>query len=266
MIKETVHTAFQVVPLRGDMEMEPVPAGTGVPVNVLVAIQSTFAIETPNGSLISAVMTTWHDVLEPMLVGGGGLMVIFVMVGPMVSMMLRVAGPEVPPPGAGVKTVILAEPTVAMSAALIAALSCVAPTNVVGRLALFHRTTDPGTKFVPLTMRVKLGPPAWVEAGLRPVMAGTPGVGVAVGVKVGGKAVAMGVPEGTGVSGGRQRFWNGSKNWPGGHVGVGVKVIVGVLVGVPTFGGRAGNTGVNCGGHDGPGGMVSHRTAGILST
>jgi hypothetical protein len=91
---------------------------------------------------------------------------------------------------------------------------------------------------------------------------------VALGVKVGGKGddVAVGDPEGTGVSGGRQRFWKGSKNWPGGHVGVGVKVIVGVKVGVPTFGGRAGNAGVNCGGHAGPGGMFSHRTAGILST
>ena len=94
------------------------------------------------------------------------------------------------------------------------------------------------------------------------------GVNVGIAVKVGGKdvAVAVGDPEGTGVSGGRQRFWKGSKNWPGGQVGVGVKVIVGVKVGVPTFGGRAGNAGVNCGGHAGPGGMFSHRTAGILST
>ena len=87
-------------------------------------------------------------------------MVMFVMVGPTVSMMLKVTAPEVPPPGGGVKTVTLAEPTAAMSAALIVALSCVGLTKVVVRLTPFHCTTEAGTKFVPLTMSAKLGPPA----------------------------------------------------------------------------------------------------------
>jgi len=56
--------------------------------------------------------------------------------------------------------VTLAEPRVAMSAALIVALSCVGLTKVVVRLTPFHCTTEAGTKFVPLTMSAKLGPPA----------------------------------------------------------------------------------------------------------
>ena len=117
-------------------------------------------------------------------------------------------------------------------------------------------------------VKVGIGVGVKVGIGVKVGMGVKVGVKVGIGVNVGGAAVpvVVGDPEGTGVSGGRQRFWKGSKNSPGGHVGVGVKVIVGVKVGVPTFGGRAGNAGVNCGGHAGPGGMFSHRTAGILST
>ena len=109
---------------------------------------------------MSAVRVTLQNVGEKAEPTLAGLTVKFVMVGPTVSMMLKVTAPDVPPPGGEVKTVTLAEPRVAMSAALIVALSWVGLTKVVARPAPFHWTTEAGTKFAPLTMSVKLGPPA----------------------------------------------------------------------------------------------------------
>src|SRR5712691_2003383 len=57
---------------------------------------------------------------------------------------------EVPPPGAGEKTVTCAVPLTARSVAGIAACSCVLLTNVVGRSAPFHRTTDAATNPLPV--------------------------------------------------------------------------------------------------------------------
>src|SRR5215472_1162864 len=51
--------------------------------------------------------------------------------------------PDRPPPGAGFNTVTSAVPTAAISEAVMAAVSCVELTNVVGRLAPFHSTADP---------------------------------------------------------------------------------------------------------------------------
>lgn len=51
-------------------------------------------------------------------------------------------------------TVIEAVPADAISAAEISAVSCVALTNVVARAELFQLTTEPLTKFVPVTVRV----------------------------------------------------------------------------------------------------------------
>ena len=48
------------------------------------------------------------------------------------------APPDTPPPGAGLATVTVADPEAATSAAVIAAASCVALTNVVVRLVPFH--------------------------------------------------------------------------------------------------------------------------------
>src|SRR5207247_9886627 len=62
---------------------------------------------------------------------------------------------------------------VAMSAAAIAAVSCVALTKVVVLAEPFHRTVAPLTKFVPVTVRVNAAPPEVVLDGLRLVMAGT---------------------------------------------------------------------------------------------
>ena len=80
---------------------------------------------------------------------------------------------EVPPPGAGLKTVTLAVPAVAMSAARIEAVSWVEEPYVVVRFVPFHLTTEPEMKLVPFTVRVKPAPPAVADVGLRLVVVGT---------------------------------------------------------------------------------------------
>ena len=60
-----------------------------------------------------------------------------------------------------------------MSVAGIAAVTCVALTKVVVRVAPFHLTTEPETKLLPLTVRVKAAPPAVALLGTRVVSAGT---------------------------------------------------------------------------------------------
>jgi hypothetical protein len=82
----------------------------------------------------------------------------------------------VPPPGVGVNTLTSALPAVAMSAADIAAVSCVEETNVVGRSVPFQRTTESVTKRLPLTVSVNIAPPALADAGLRLEIVGTPGL------------------------------------------------------------------------------------------
>jgi len=78
----------------------------------------------------------------------------------------------VPPPGVGLKTVTLAVPAVAMSAARIDAVSWDAPTYVVVRFVPFHLTTELEMKFVPFTVTVKPAPPAVADEGLRLVVVG----------------------------------------------------------------------------------------------
>ena len=80
--------------------------------------------------------------------------------------------PDVPPPGAGFVTVTVAVPAVAISAAVIAAVSCVALTNVVVLAAPLNFTTDVDTNPVPLTVRVKAAPPAVALVGEREVAVG----------------------------------------------------------------------------------------------
>src|SRR5262245_21385143 len=74
---------------------------------------------------------------------------------------------ETPPPGVGVKTVTLAAPGCAMSAAATAILNCVELTKVVWRSWPFQRTTDPLIKFAPFTVRLKPGALAAAVAGSR---------------------------------------------------------------------------------------------------
>ena len=80
-----------------------------------------------------------------------------------------------PPPRftAGVNTCTDAVPTVAISAAVIAAVSCVELTKVVVRLPPFHCTTEVLMKLLPLTVIGKAAPPAIAEFGRSEPIAGT---------------------------------------------------------------------------------------------
>jgi hypothetical protein len=82
----------------------------------------------------------------------------------------------VPPPGLGVETETCAVAAVAMSAAVIAACKPVPEMNVLP----FHSTVEADMKFVPVTVRVKPGPPAAAELGLREPVA-SDGVGLTWG-------------------------------------------------------------------------------------
>src|SRR5437867_1269824 len=86
---------------------------------------------------------------------------------------VKVCGLDVPPPGAGAKTVTVGVPAAAMSVAGIVAVSCVGDTYVVARPAPFHCTTEPATKSVPVTVSVNPPSPATAAAGLSPVVVGT---------------------------------------------------------------------------------------------
>jgi hypothetical protein len=76
------------------------------------------------------------------------------------------------PLGAGFVTVTVAVPAVAISAAVIAAVNCVALTKVVVLGAPLNFTTDVETKPVPLTVRVKAAPPTVALFGEREVAVG----------------------------------------------------------------------------------------------
>jgi hypothetical protein len=88
-------------------------------------------------------------------------------------LMVKVRALEVPPPGDGLKTVTLAVPAVAISVAGMDAVSWVEDIYVVPRSALFHRTTEPGTKLLPVRVKVKAALPAVAEEGEMLVSTGT---------------------------------------------------------------------------------------------
>src|SRR5215468_9995753 len=109
-------------------------------------------------------------------------------VGGTASLILNGAAFEEPPPEAptgGVKTVTFAVPATAMSEGVIIAVNCLDEIKVVGRSVPFHRTMELLTKFVPVTVRVKPGPPAVAEFGLIVMIVGVAG---ACGVIVNGAA------------------------------------------------------------------------------
>ena len=61
----------------------------------------------------------------------------------------------------------------AISAEEMAAVNCVADTNVVAFDKLPQFTTEPETKLLPVIVNVKPAPPARAEDGVKPVVAGT---------------------------------------------------------------------------------------------
>jgi hypothetical protein len=82
-------------------------------------------------------------------------------------LIVKVSAPEVPPPGAGVKTVTIAVPLAVTSAAVIAACKLVLETNVVVRAVPFHCTIEEDMKLAPVTVSVNAAPPTTAELGLR---------------------------------------------------------------------------------------------------
>jgi hypothetical protein len=86
---------------------------------------------------------------------------------------VNVAAADVPPPGAGLVTVTFTVPPVAMAVAGMAAVSCVALTNVVVTAAPLKLTAEVETKFVPFTVSVNAAPPAVALEGERLVIAGS---------------------------------------------------------------------------------------------
>jgi hypothetical protein len=76
------------------------------------------------------------------------------------------------PPGAGLVTITVAVPAVAISAAVIVAVNWVALMNVVVLVAPLNFTTEVETNPVPLTVSVKAAPPAVVLDGEREVAVG----------------------------------------------------------------------------------------------
>ena len=79
---------------------------------------------------------------------------------------------DVPPPGAGLTTATFPVPGVAISEAVRAIVSSVLLTNAVVRLAELNVPTEVDTKPVPLSVRVKAGPPAGAVAGWSDVSVG----------------------------------------------------------------------------------------------
>jgi hypothetical protein len=88
---------------------------------------------------------------------------------------------DVPPPGVGLKTVIVRVPVEATSVPVMSAISSVELTNVVVRSDPLSRTTEFATKFVPSTVSAKPPLPAKTVSGVIDVRVG---VGFALTVKV----------------------------------------------------------------------------------
>ncbi len=86
---------------------------------------------------------------------------------------MNVWAAEVPPPGVGLKTVILYDPAVSKSDAGIIAVNCEALTNVVVLAEPAKLTTEEGIKFVPLTVKVNCASPTAADVGEIEIVVGT---------------------------------------------------------------------------------------------
>ena len=87
-------------------------------------------------------------------------------------LMVKVTALEVPPPGDGLVTVMLAVPFDAIKALGTIALSWDADTLVVARGVPFQLTVELATNLLPLTVSVNAAPPCVAEVGLIEVMVG----------------------------------------------------------------------------------------------
>jgi len=108
-------------------------------------------------------------------------------------LMVRVSALDVPPPGVGLVTVIAAVPVDVISVARIAAVNCVALTNVVVRAVPLTLTVAPLTKLVPLTVSVKAPEPTIAVEGCSEVSVG---VGLLAGLMVKAAELELPPPEG----------------------------------------------------------------------
>jgi hypothetical protein len=95
----------------------------------------------------------------------------------------KLSVPEVPPPGAGFCTVMVAVPTALKSAAGICAVSEVPDTKVVATALPFQSTCDVETNSIPATVKVNAGLPAYAVAGESELIVGI-GFGGALIVKL----------------------------------------------------------------------------------
>jgi hypothetical protein len=89
-----------------------------------------------------------------------------------VLLIAKVTAADVPPPGVGLLTVMLADPALAMSLAGTGAVSWLALTKVVVSAVPFHFTTELATKLAPLTVSVKAAPPTVAPVGATDAMLG----------------------------------------------------------------------------------------------
>ena len=90
-----------------------------------------------------------------------------------VAAIVNVCALDVPPPGPGFTTVIDAVPAMATREAGTVTVSCVEEEDVGVRLVPPNITTEPETKLVPVTVKVKLALPGLTQFGLIEVVVGT---------------------------------------------------------------------------------------------
>jgi hypothetical protein len=90
------------------------------------------------------------------------------------SLTVKLAAPEVPPPGFGLVTVMLTVAALTRSLAGTCAVILVALENVVVSAAPFQLTTEPLTKLVPFTVNVNEAEPAVALAGESELIVGNP--------------------------------------------------------------------------------------------
>ena len=88
------------------------------------------------------------------------------------EVIVNVELPLIPPPGVGVETDTVADPTLATNVDATEAVNCVALTYVVVSDVPFHRIVDPLMKLLPVTVNVNAALPATLVFGLMELKTG----------------------------------------------------------------------------------------------